>query len=110
MKTRMAAKRERIHAHLARMRFTDADREVHEFHMKDCEGKLPENLVATGGTDKAVRLWDAENGKHVRDLLGHEREVNSVAFFKDKSPEQGEAIRRPCGTATGQTTRRVILT
>jgi WD40 repeat protein len=40
-------------------------------------------MLATGGTDKVVRLWDARTGKPLEELRGHEGTVNDVAFSPD---------------------------
>jgi len=37
-------------------------------------------LVATAGNDQVVRLWNAADGKPVRDLAGHASEIYSLAF------------------------------
>ncbi|MCS7313706.1 MAG: serine/threonine-protein kinase, partial [Acidobacteria bacterium] len=40
-------------------------------------------VLASGGRDRTVRLWDVEKGALGRVLLGHEGEVTSVAFSPD---------------------------
>ncbi len=40
-------------------------------------------LLATGGRDGIVRLWDPANGKQVRELAGHDGEVSSLAWSRD---------------------------
>jgi WD40 repeat protein len=35
--------------------------------------------IVSGSGDNTVRVWDAESGKELRFLLGHERIVTSVA-------------------------------
>ena len=40
-------------------------------------------LLASGGTDKTVRLWDPATGKHRRTLTGHKGIVDGVAFSPD---------------------------
>ncbi len=42
-------------------------------------------IVATGGQDGAVRLWDVATGDEIRRLRGHTAEVNAVAFGPDGS-------------------------
>lgn len=37
-------------------------------------------LLATGSADETIRLWDVATGKVVRQLEGHTRPVNSLAF------------------------------
>ena len=39
--------------------------------------------LASGSSDKTVRLWDVETGTSLRTLLGHTSRVNSVAFSPD---------------------------
>jgi WD40 repeat protein/serine/threonine protein kinase/tetratricopeptide (TPR) repeat protein len=41
------------------------------------------DLLATGSTDKTVRLWDAVSGRHLRTLRGHAGGVTSLAFSRD---------------------------
>ncbi len=40
-------------------------------------------LVATGGRDLSLRLWDAATGKEVRKMTGHRGDVFGVAFSPD---------------------------
>ena len=40
-------------------------------------------IVATSGYDGMIRLWDAETGKLVRVLVGHDSYVHGVAFSPD---------------------------
>jgi WD40 repeat protein len=40
-------------------------------------------LLASGGGDKTVRLWDPATGEHVRTLAGHKRAVRGMAFSPD---------------------------
>ena len=40
-------------------------------------------LLATGGEDKTVRLWDPATGEHLRTLTGHTDAVLAVAFSPD---------------------------
>src|SRR5260221_10838907 len=40
-------------------------------------------LLATGGLDGTVRLWDTETGKLVRALIGHDSYVYGLAFSPD---------------------------
>ena len=39
--------------------------------------------IATGGSDKTVRLWSATTGQHIATLTGHTAGVASVAFSPD---------------------------
>ena len=38
------------------------------------------NLVASGGFDHDVRLWDSNTGRTIRVLRGHREEVDALAF------------------------------
>jgi WD40 repeat protein len=37
-------------------------------------------LVASGGMDHTIKIWDSKTGVQVRTLAGHARNVNSIAF------------------------------
>jgi WD40 repeat protein/tRNA A-37 threonylcarbamoyl transferase component Bud32 len=39
--------------------------------------------ILTGGDDKTAKLWDAENGRLIKALAGHKREVTALAFSAD---------------------------
>jgi hypothetical protein len=41
------------------------------------------HLLATAGTDNAVRLWAVPSGRHLGTLLGHSNDVTAVAFAPD---------------------------
>ncbi len=48
--------------------------------------------IATGSSDKTVRLWDVDTGQHLQTLTGHTRSVNSVCYSPD-----GETIATASG-------------
>ncbi|KZP12036.1 WD40 repeat-like protein [Athelia psychrophila] len=39
--------------------------------------------IASGSTDRTIRLWDAISGAHLNTLEGHSNNINSVAFSPD---------------------------
>lgn len=41
------------------------------------------SLIATGSSDKTIRLWDGATGQHKKVLMGHTGDVSSVAFSPD---------------------------
>ena len=41
-------------------------------------------MIATGGQDKTVRIWDAQTGKLVETLAGHSGPVTALAFTPDR--------------------------
>lgn len=52
---------------------------AHKGWIRSIDVKKDGSLIATGGNDRVVKIWDA-NGKLVRQLVGHERDVYSVFF------------------------------
>lgn len=46
-------------------------------------GSLRGRLLASGGGDKTIRLWEAATGKERRHFEGHQGNVNSIAFSSD---------------------------
>ncbi len=57
-----------------------------------------ERLLASGGTDTTVRIWDTFTGKQVHVLNGHTGRVNGIAFSPD-----GKLL------ASGSADKRVII-
>jgi WD40 repeat protein len=50
----------------------------------DCIAFSPDGkLLASGGSDNRVRLWDPDTGKEVGALEGHKHHVNDIAFSGD---------------------------
>jgi len=43
------------------------------------------SLLASGGTDRTVQLWDAATRTRIASLTGHAKAVTSVAFSPDGS-------------------------
>lgn len=40
-------------------------------------------LLASGGADKAIKLWEVSSGRELRTFIGHTASINSVAFSPD---------------------------
>ena len=41
------------------------------------------NQIISGSWDYSVQFWDVKTGKQVRELQGHTKKVDSVAFSPD---------------------------
>src|SRR5262249_4214194 len=41
--------------------------------------------LATGGEDKAIRLWDMQTGTEIRDFMGHTAAIGPIVFSPDGS-------------------------
>lgn len=39
--------------------------------------------IATGGSNKTLKIWDAQNGQLVAEGYGHSAAINTVAFAAD---------------------------
>jgi WD40 repeat protein len=55
----------------------------HEAEVRSVAFSPDTKLLASGGADRQVMLWDIESGELERVLLGHENTVTSVAFSPD---------------------------
>ena len=59
-------------------------------------------LLATGGGDHSVRVWDAATGRERRTFTGHSDRVLTVAFSGDGrclASGSNDGIRNPFGAA-----------
>jgi eukaryotic-like serine/threonine-protein kinase len=64
-----------------------------------------DRLLASGSTDKTVKLWDAATGKEIRSLEGHTARVTGVAFSPDGqrlATSSADRTVRLWDTATGK--------
>ena len=73
-------------------------------------------LLASGGFDKTIRLWDSATGEELHVLRGHEGYLNQITFSHDSSllasggsigdvSIRGDSIVRLWDTATGEELR-----
>ncbi|MER5318873.1 TIR domain-containing protein [Streptosporangium roseum] len=72
------------------------------------------SLLATGGDDPAVRLWDARTGRHLHALTGHTRRIWSLAFapagdLLASAGDDGVAILWDLRPGTAPTQRAALL-
>ncbi len=67
--------------------------------------------LASGGQDKMIKLWDAEKGKELRSITGHESGVACIAFSPDGRTlisESWDKTIRFWDVATGKELPRII--
>jgi dipeptidyl aminopeptidase/acylaminoacyl peptidase len=67
-------------------------------------------LLASGGWDNTIRIWDLATGKEVQELRGHRKEVECVAFAPDgKTIASGawDATVRLWDVATGKELKEI---
>ncbi len=64
-------------------------------------------LIASGGDDATIKLWDAESGALVQTLTGHTRPVRAIAFIGEGRLASGSAdgTLRTWDLSTGKETR-----
>ncbi|GAA5886337.1 hypothetical protein JCM16303_002503 [Sporobolomyces ruberrimus] len=77
-----------------------------------CVGWSPRgDLVASGGMDETVRVWDAQKGKCMRVLPAHSEPVSSVQFSRDGTmivSGSWDGYIRIWDTATGQCLKTLV--
>lgn len=55
----------------------------HELSVR-CVAISPDSsIIATGSSDKTIKLWNAGNTREIKSLLGHKASVRSIAFSPD---------------------------
>ena len=65
-------------------------------------------LLASGSSDKTVRLWDVTTGKHLHTFTGHTGGIGAVTFLGDKALA-GTAFAKDKALASGCSDGTVII-
>jgi WD40 repeat protein len=69
--------------------------DAHPKQIRDVEVSCDGELLATVGDDFVVRIWTAADGKPAGELLGHLKNIHSVAFHPDgKHVVSGDLVGR----------------
>ena len=65
-------------------------------------------LLASGSSDKTVRLWDLTTGQPIQTLTGHTGEIGAVTFLEDKALA-GMALAKGKAVASGDSGGTVFI-
>ena len=85
--------------------------EGHTHHVYTCAFSPQSNLIASGGYDESVRIWDVQSRKCIRVLPAHSDPVTGVAFSLDGTLIVScsfDGLIRIWDTATGQCLKSLI--
>lgn len=71
------------------------------------------DLLATGASDKTIKLWNVKTGKNLRTFVGHVRKIESIAFSPNgkiiASTGNQESVINLWDVETGQKVRAIEL-
>jgi hypothetical protein len=71
------------------------------------------DIMATGGTDHNIRIWDIRMGKALQDCAGHSGKVRFGVTFSnltaDHHPEHAPCVCRSAGSGSAQMTSKWCL-